>query len=95
MNYRDIQFRMEDGIGMITLNRPEKRNALSTNLMAEMIHLLGAIKANPEIRVLIIKAEGKVFSSGHDLSPEMEGEIINPKGSSLPARKNFILLSLS
>ena len=37
MNYQDIQFLMEDGIGFITLNRPEKRNALSLNLMAEMI----------------------------------------------------------
>ncbi len=73
MDYRDIQFQMEEGIGIITLNRPEKRNALSTNLMAEMIHLLRAIKANKEVRVLIIKAEGKVFSSGHDLA-EMLGK---------------------
>jgi len=43
LNYRDIQFQVEGGIGFITLNRPEKRNALSMNLMAEMVDLLKTI----------------------------------------------------
>ena len=51
MNYNDIKFHVEDGIGFITLNRPEKRNALSLNLMAEMIDLCQGIKKNPEVRI--------------------------------------------
>ena len=73
MNRRDIQFEIEEGIGFITLNRPEKRNALSLNLMTEMIETLRSIEKNPEIRVLIIRAAGPVFSSGHDLSEMLGG----------------------
>lgn len=76
MIYRDIKFQVEEGIGFITLNRPEKRNALSTNLMAEMIDLCQAIRKNPQVRVLIIRAEGPVFSSGHDLSEMLEGDTV-------------------
>jgi enoyl-CoA hydratase/carnithine racemase len=77
LNYRDIQFHVEGGIGFITLNRPEKRNALSINLMAEVIELCQAIKKNPEVRVLIIRANGPAFSSGHDLSEMLEGDTVS------------------
>ena len=77
MNYRDIRFQVEDGVGFITLNRPEKRNALSMNLMAEMIDLLKAIKKKLEVRVVIIRGEGQVFSSGHDLSEMLEGNVVS------------------
>ena len=76
MNYRDIKFQVEEDIGFITLNRPEKRNALSMNLMAEMIDLLKSIKKDSRIRIVIIKAEGPVFSSGHDLSEMLEGDVV-------------------
>jgi len=77
LNYQDIQFKVEEGIGFITLNRPEKRNALSLNLMLEMINLLKSIKKNAEIKVLIIRGEGRVFSSGHDLSEMLEGDVVS------------------
>jgi len=77
MNYKDIRFQIEEGIGFIILNRPEKRNALSMNLMAEMIDLLKSIPKNPQVRVLIIRAEGPVFSSGHDLSEMIEGNAVS------------------
>lgn len=70
--YREIKFEIKEGIGLITLNRPEKRNALSLNMMREIISLLKEVKKKVEIRVLIIKGEGPVFSAGHDLS-EMVG----------------------
>jgi enoyl-CoA hydratase/carnithine racemase len=76
LNYRDIKFQIDGGIGFITLSRPEKRNALSLNLMGEMIRLLGTIKGNPEVRVVILRAEGPVFSSGHDLSEMVEGNAV-------------------
>ncbi len=77
MQYREIQFAVEDGVGFITLNRPEKRNALSLSLMAEMMDLLGSIKKNREVRAVILKAEGSVFSAGHDLSEMLEGDIVS------------------
>ena len=76
MNYREIKFQVEEEIGFITLNRPEKRNALSMNLMTEMIDLLKFIKKDSRIRVVMIKAEGAAFSSGHDLSEMLEGDAV-------------------
>lgn len=80
MNYQDIRFQLEDGIGFVTLNRPEKRNALSLNLMAEMIGLLQDVRKDEEVRVLIIRAAGPVFSSGHDLSEMKEGNVVSYRG---------------
>ena len=62
----------QDATVILTLNRPEKRNALSLELMRELIQRLDAIGADPSVSVVILSAEGKVFSSGHDLS-EMTG----------------------
>ena len=57
-----------DGIVRLTLNRPERRNALSLGLMRTMIDGFRAIGSTREAKVVILAAAGKVFSSGHDLS---------------------------
>jgi enoyl-CoA hydratase/carnithine racemase len=63
----------EDGpAARITLNRPEKRNALSLELMEEVIVALREIAANAETRAIVIEGAGPAFSAGHDLS-EMVG----------------------
>jgi enoyl-CoA hydratase/carnithine racemase len=56
-----------DGIATLTLNRPQARNALSEALMAALGDELAAIAADRTIRVVIIRANGPVFSAGHDL----------------------------
>ena len=69
--------RSTDGqLGIITLNRPERRNALSLDLMLELISCLDEMTAETDIRAIILGASGKVFSSGHDLS-EMVGRTVN------------------
>ncbi|BDC48995.1 enoyl-CoA hydratase [Bryobacterales bacterium F-183] len=67
---------VEDSIAVLTLDRPERRNALSLELMREMLGHLDAIAADVSIRVVILRAAGKVFCSGHDLS-EMTGRTLN------------------
>jgi enoyl-CoA hydratase/carnithine racemase len=57
---------------VITMNRPEQRNALSTGLMQEMTRMLDRQSTRPECRVIILKGAGPVFSAGHDLK-EMIG----------------------
>lgn len=57
-----------DGIVRLTLNRPERRNALSLGLMQTMIERFVAIGSSNEAKVVILAAAGKVFCSGHDLS---------------------------
>jgi enoyl-CoA hydratase/carnithine racemase len=63
----------QDGLtGRITLNRPEKRNALSLELMEELIDALETLRTNREVRAIVIDGAGPAFSAGHDLS-EMVG----------------------
>jgi enoyl-CoA hydratase/carnithine racemase len=76
MAYENIKFTTEGNIALVTLNRPQRRNALSLALMRELIDCLGTIGGRRDLRVVILAAEGKVFSSGHDLS-EMAGRDIN------------------
>jgi enoyl-CoA hydratase/carnithine racemase len=76
MNYENILLESTDSIARITLNRPEKRNALSLALMQEVTACLKEIGSNKEIRAVILAAAGKVFSAGHDLS-EMTNRSIN------------------
>jgi enoyl-CoA hydratase/carnithine racemase len=56
----------------VTLNRPDKRNALSLQLMEELIAALETLRANSEVRAIVIEGAGVAFSAGHDLS-EMVG----------------------
>jgi enoyl-CoA hydratase/carnithine racemase len=61
---------------IVTLNRPERRNALSLELMRELGDALDEIGRHPQVRAVILAASGSVFSSGHDLS-EMTGRNIS------------------
>jgi enoyl-CoA hydratase/carnithine racemase len=67
----------EAPIGRLTLNRPEKRNALSLELMEHMLDKLDELAGDADTRVVIIRGNGPVFSAGHDLS-EFTGEDKTP-----------------
>ncbi|MBP8307195.1 MAG: enoyl-CoA hydratase/isomerase family protein [Burkholderiaceae bacterium] len=56
------------GVRRITLNRPEKRNALNNQLRSEIFATLEAHDRDPDVRVTIIRGAGPAFSSGYDLS---------------------------
>jgi enoyl-CoA hydratase/carnithine racemase len=75
MPYRHLIASTEGPLGVITLNRPERRNPLSLDLMLELIGCLDEFAADSHIRAIILAAAGKVFSSGHDLS-EMVGRTV-------------------
>ncbi|HUB80954.1 MAG TPA: enoyl-CoA hydratase [Bryobacteraceae bacterium] len=66
----------EGTVAVLTLNRPERRNALSLALMRELIDALDSIAQDGETRAVILAAAGKVFCAGHDIS-EMAGRNIN------------------
>jgi enoyl-CoA hydratase/carnithine racemase len=72
----NICYDVEGHTGVVTLNRPNRRNALSLELMLELIECLDRIGQDREIRTVILAAAGKVFCSGHDLT-EMVGRDIN------------------
>ncbi|RPI10628.1 MAG: enoyl-CoA hydratase, partial [Actinobacteria bacterium] len=60
-------------ITRITLNRPEKRNAMSFDLMAELTSAFESVRHDSDCRVVVISAAGPAFSAGHDLA-EMAAE---------------------
>lgn len=62
-----------EGILRLTLNRPEKRNALNHQLRGELLHALQTGDADPEVKVMIIRGAGKCFSAGYDLGGGNEG----------------------
>jgi enoyl-CoA hydratase/carnithine racemase len=72
----NLQIAHEDNIAVVTLNRPERRNALSLELMLDLIAALDEIGRNGDIRAVILAAAGNVFCSGHDLA-QMTGRDIN------------------
>ena len=58
----------------VTLNRPEKRNALNHDLRGGILEALREADQDPEIRVMIVRGAGKCFSSGYDLGGGNEGQ---------------------
>jgi enoyl-CoA hydratase/carnithine racemase len=70
--FEHLLVRADEPAARITLNRPEKRNALSLALMDEVIAALDSLGAEPNVRTIVIEGTGPAFSAGHDLS-EMIG----------------------
>jgi enoyl-CoA hydratase/carnithine racemase len=73
--YEYLVQQREGSLAIVTLNRPERRNALSLGLMLELIACLDSIASEKDVRVVILAAAGKVFSSGHDLNELVSGNI--------------------
>lgn len=67
-----LQVETQQGVARVTLNRPERRNALSEGLVAELHSTLDQLGNDRAVRVIVLGAAGPVFSSGHDLG-EMTG----------------------
>jgi enoyl-CoA hydratase/carnithine racemase len=68
IDYRNVIVAADAGTARITLDRPEKRNALSLELMEELIGALREVSARETIRTIVIDGAGPAFSAGHDLA---------------------------
>jgi methylglutaconyl-CoA hydratase len=69
----DLVLRHDDGpVAVLTLNRPDKRNALSRGLIAELDRLIDRVGHDPSIRALVITGAGGVFCAGMDLKEAAE-----------------------
>ena len=74
-----IDLQVKNGIAMLTLNRPEKRNAMSDDMRAQFIAALERVAADKAIRALILTGAGKGFCAGGDISG-MERRMSAPAG---------------
>ena len=72
MDYANIIFTVEDGIATIKLNRPKALNALNSEINADIMTAINEVKANPEIRVLIVTGSERAFAAGADVKEMAE-----------------------
>jgi enoyl-CoA hydratase/carnithine racemase len=73
--YQHLLVEADAPIAVVTLNRPERRNALSLSLMQELIACLRAVGQSAEVRAVILAGAGPAFSAGHDLSELRDRQI--------------------
>ena len=69
-DYENILLDIDDAVATITLNRPEKLNAMSAGLLADLFGALRELRHGDEVRVIRIKSNGRAFCAGYDLTPE-------------------------
>lgn len=69
-----------DGVATLTLNRPDKLNALTVGMFRELRAHVEALKADDSIGCVVLRGAGKCFSAGHDLGDIAEGEAVPSRG---------------
>jgi enoyl-CoA hydratase len=70
--FATIVYEQQDGVARLTLNRPERANALNCAMLAEIGAALDEAERDPEVRALIVQGAGAACSSGFDLKEQME-----------------------
>ena len=84
MSYEALIVEVRDGIGTVTLNRPEVRNALNQTMAREIEEALRALESDADARVIVLKGAGdKAFCAGADLKG------VGDRGTTLQARESF------
>ncbi len=68
MTYEEIDYRVEDRVATITLDRPEKLNALTATMAMELLDVFDRIDADDDVRAVIVTGRGRAFCAGADLS---------------------------
>ena len=89
MTYRDLLYDVESHIATITLNRPERLNAISGGMLASFSDAFRAADADRDVRAIILTGAGKGFCSGLDLKeqgPNANSNSVNGAGGGLPAK---------
>jgi len=75
-----VLFAIENHVATITLNRPERRNAINQALLAGLYDAIEQVAANDDIRAAIITGNGKSFCSGIDLEAILTENLFDPRG---------------
>ncbi len=68
MSYDEIDYRVEDGVATLTLDRPEKLNALTVTMAVELLDAFDRVDADDDVRAVIVTGRGRAFCAGADLS---------------------------
>ncbi len=71
MEYHTIIAEEKNAVGYLTLNRPERYNSLTIQMSEEIVDVITRWKDDDQIKIIVIKASGKAFCTGQDISPEL------------------------
>lgn len=90
MNYQNILFEIKNRIGLVTINRPDKLNALNNQTINEIEDVIKSIKSNSDIFVVVITGSGeKAFVAGADIAELNNLEVISAKEFSEKGNRVF------
>jgi enoyl-CoA hydratase/carnithine racemase len=73
MEYKTVMLEKKDGTAILTLNRPDKLNAVNMKMRSEILGILDNLEKNPAVRVLIVTGAGRAFCAGADINEFAEG----------------------
>lgn len=82
MNFEAIRYEMHGAVAVVTLNRPDRLNAISPQLRDEVHAALDQAKADPGVRVLVLTGEGRGFCAGADLTGQRDAQGAAPRTAS-------------
>ena len=74
MNWEFVLFNKEDGVGTITLNRPDSMNALGGGMRQEILAAMEMAVADNEVKVIVVTGTGKAFCAGGDVKEFVSGK---------------------
>ena len=77
---KPVLFEVKDGIALITLNRPERRNSINRDLLVYLYNYIEEVNSRDDIKVAVITGNGKSFCSGIDLAVIGKENIFDPRG---------------
>lgn len=75
MAYQTILFDRSEGVGTVTLNRPDQLNAFTPQMLQELMDVFKGMERDPEVRAIIITGAGKAFCGGEDFRSRAENEV--------------------
>jgi enoyl-CoA hydratase len=78
MKYRHVNLKFDGKVATITLNRPDKLNAINDEMLRDVMKALDKVKRDFESEVVVIKGAGKSFCAGQDLSGEGTAQVMPP-----------------
>ncbi|RJR47085.1 MAG: enoyl-CoA hydratase/isomerase family protein [Desulfobacteraceae bacterium] len=88
MNYETVRFETKGAVAVVTLNRPEKKNALTEQMHRELIRICDRVDRSDELKVLVLTGGSDVFCTGADLADVSKTEDGLPTGPNAIERLN-------
>ena len=97
MNYEHILFDIEDGVGVVTLNRPEKLNAMNRRLVSELHDAVQRCDADDAVGCIVLTGAGRAFSAGGDIHEQLEDDrkYSDEELDRMRTRRGYLEISIS